>query len=262
MSLTAYVFIAAALVLIAFMTACWLVSLALKNSSSVDISWGIGFVLVSWLDFALSPFMSPAKWLVLILVHLWGLRLALYVFIRNRRKGEDFRYAKWRTQYGARWWWYSFFEVFLLQAIVAWLIAAPIIAVRVTDGIPPLSWLDFLGAFVWIIGFYFEAVGDWQLMRFKADPANQGKLLTAGLWRYTRHPNYFGDAAVWFGLYLIAANAGAWWTIYSPLILTFLLLRVSGVTLLEKTLKSKPGYEDYMKQTSAFIPWIPRDHSS
>ncbi|MEW6404764.1 MAG: DUF1295 domain-containing protein, partial [Chloroflexota bacterium] len=142
MSLTTVVFIAALLVLIAFMTLCWLISLALKDSSIVDIAWGLGFILVAWLDFSLSSFISPAKWLMVILVHLWGLRLALYMLIRNRMKGEDFRYAKWRKQYGARWWWYSYIQVFLLQAVVAWIIAAPITAVRVTDGIPPLSALD------------------------------------------------------------------------------------------------------------------------
>ncbi len=259
--LSTFVFIAAAFALIAMMTLFWLVSLMLKNSSIVDISWGLGFILVAWLDYALSIFVSPAKWLMLILVHIWGLRLALYMFIRNRRK-EDFRYAKWREQYGERWWWYSYIQVFLLQAGVAWIIAAPILAIRVTDGIPPLSGLDILGALLWCIGFYFEAVGDWQLIRFKADPVNKGKVLTSGLWKYSRHPNYFGDAVLWFGLYLIAANAGAWWTIYSPLLLTFILLRVSGVTMLEKAMRSRPGYEDYIQRTSAFIPWFPKKSSS
>ncbi|MEW6405609.1 MAG: DUF1295 domain-containing protein, partial [Chloroflexota bacterium] len=122
----------------------------------------------------------------------------------------------------------------------------------------PLSALDYLGAFIWLFGFFFETVGDWQLIRFKADAANRGKVLSTGLWKYTRHPNYFGDAMVWFGLYLIAVNAGAWWTIYSPVLLTFMLLRVSGVTVLEKSLIKRPGYEEYIKKTSAFVPWFPK----
>jgi len=114
-----------------------------------------------------------------------------------------------------------------------------------------------VGTAIWAIGFFFEAAGDLQLARFKANPANAGRLLTAGVWRYTRHPNYFGDAAQWWGFYLFAVAAGGWWTVYSPLIMTLLLMRVSGVALLERSMKTRPGYEDYMKTTSAFFPWLP-----
>jgi steroid 5-alpha reductase family enzyme len=139
-----------------------------------------------------------------------------------------------------------------------WIIAAPLISIRVTDGIPPLSPLAVIGALVWVYGFIFEAVGDWQLAHFKADPANKGKLMTSGVWKYTRHPNYFGDAAQWWGFYLIAASAGGWWTIFSPIIMTFLLIKISGVAMLEKTMKGKPGYEEYARKTSAFIPLAPK----
>jgi steroid 5-alpha reductase family enzyme len=257
MTLTTYIFLLSGAAILGLMTLLWLFSLLIKNASIVDIFWGIGFVIVAWLDYAISPFMSSTKWLLLILVTIWGLRLALHIGIRNWGKPEDFRYAKWREENGKSWPWISFFKVFLLQGILMWIIAAPIISIRVTDGIPPLSSLAVFGALAWAYGFFFEAVGDWQLMRFKANPANKGKLMTSGVWKYTRHPNYFGDAAQWWGFYLIALSAGSWWTIFSPIIMTYLLVQVSGVAMLEKTMKGKPGYEEYANKTSAFIPWLP-----
>jgi len=258
MSLTLFNFLVSGLAILGLMTALWLFSLLIKNASIVDIFWGLGFVMVAWIDYAMSPFMSAGKWLMTILVTIWGVRLALHIGIRNWGKPEDFRYAKWREENGASWPWRSFFKVFLLQGLLMWIIAVPIISIRVTDGIPPLSSLQIFAALIWAYGFFFEAVGDWQLTRFKSVPANKGKLMTTGVWKYTRHPNYFGDAAQWWGFYLLALSAGAWWTIFSPLLMTFLLLQVSGVTLLEKTMKSKSGYEDYMNKTSAFFPWPPK----
>jgi steroid 5-alpha reductase family enzyme len=258
MSFLVYMFLISALVILGMMILLWLVSLTLKNASIVDIFWGPGFVLVAWVNYLMSPFSSPAKLLMTILVTIWGLRLALHIGMRNWGKPEDFRYVKWREENGARWWWASFFKVFLLQGVIMWIVSAPIISIIVTDGIPPLPPLAMLGALVWAYGFFFEAVGDWQLTRFTSDPANKGKLLTSGVWKYTRHPNYFGDAAQWWGFYLIALASGGWWTIFSPLIMTFLLVRVSGVALLEKTMKNKPGYAEYAKQTSAFVPWLPK----
>lgn len=255
MSSLVYMFLISGLASLGMMILLWLLSLALKNSSIVDIFWGLGFVLVAWLNYFLSPFISPAKLLMTILVTIWGLRLALHIGIRNWGKPEDFRYANWRKENGTHWWWISFFKVFLLQGIIMWIVSAPIIVIIVTDGIPPLS---PLGALVWAYGFFFEAVGDWQLTRFIANPANKGKLMTTGVWKYTRHPNYFGDAAQWWGFYLIALSAGGWWTIFSPLLMTYLLVRVSGVELLEKTMKNKPGYDEYAKKTNAFIPWFPK----
>jgi steroid 5-alpha reductase family enzyme len=251
-------FLLSGLVIFVLMTLLWLFSLLIKNSSIVDIFWGMGFVLIAWLDVAMSPFMSPGKWMMTILVTIWGIRLALHVGIRNWGKPEDFRYAKWREENGKNWPWVSFFQVFLLQGFLMWIIAVPIISIRVTDGIPPLSPLAILGALVWAYGFTFEVVGDWQLARFKADLANKGKLMTSGVWKYTRHPNYFGDAKQWWGFYLIALSSGGGWTIFSPIIMTYLLLAVSGVAMLEKTMRGKPGYEEYVRKTSAFIPWWPK----
>ncbi len=253
-----YFFLLSGFVIFGMMIALWLFSLLIKNSSIVDIFWGIGFVLIAWINYSLSPFISPAKLLMTILVTIWGIRLALHIGIRNWGKPEDFRYAKWREENGPRWWWFSFLKVFVLQGAIMWIVSVPIISIIVTDGIPALPSLALLGGLVWAYGFFFEAVGDWQLARFIANPANKGKLMTNGVWKYTRHPNYFGDAAQWWGFYLIALGSGAWWTIFSPLLMTFLLVRVSGVAMLEKTMKSKPGYEEYAKKTSAFIPWLPQ----
>jgi steroid 5-alpha reductase family enzyme len=251
-------FVVSGFTIFGMMILLWLLSLLLNNSSIVDIFWGIGFVLVAWVNYLFSPFVSPAKLLITVLVTIWGLRLAIHIGIRNWGKPEDFRYAKWREENGPRWWWYSFFKVFILQGVILWIVSTPIISIIVTDGIPPLPPLALLGGLVWAYGFFFEAVGDWQLARFIANPANKGKLMTSGVWKYTRHPNYFGDATQWWGFYLIALASGGWWTIFSPVIMNLLLVRVSGVALLEKTMIAKPGYEEYMKRTNAFVPWFPK----
>jgi len=254
------IYLTGGLAILGMMVALWLLSLPLKNSSIVDIFWGMGFVISSWIYFALTPEgYIGRKWMLVILVTLWGLRLSLYILWRNWGEAEDFRYQKWRQEAGGRWWWYSFFKVFLLQGVLMWLISAPLLAAQINPAPARLTWLDILALLVWGVGFFFEAVGDWQLSRFKADPANKGKLLTSGVWRYTRHPNYFGDAAQWWGYYLVALAAGGWWAILSPVLMTFFLRAVSGVTMLEKTLKkTKPGYEEYVASTNAFIPWFPR----
>jgi steroid 5-alpha reductase family enzyme len=248
------------LIILGLMTLLWLVSLALKNSSIVDIFWGTGFVITTWAVFLLAPEgFATRKLLLSILVTIWGLRLSIYILTRNRGKPEDFRYQVWRKAAGASWWWRSFFKVFFLQGVLMWVISAPLLAAQINPKPDQLTWLDVLAVVVWLVGFFFETVGDWQLARFKADPAHKGKVLRTGVWRYTRHPNYFGDATQWWAYYLIALAAGGWWTIFSPLIMTILLLRVSGVSLLEKTLKvEKPGYKEYVETTSEFIPWFPR----
>ena len=243
-----------------FFTLVWLLSLLLRDSSIVDIFWGLGFIAIAWIAVAAAPgAVRPRAWLLGTLVTLWGLRLAAHIFWRNRGRGEDARYRAWRDRAGASWWWRSYFKVFLLQAVVMWLVAVPIVAVATRPAQPVVGWLDLLAVAVWTVGFVFEAGGDAQLARFKADPRNKGRLMTAGLWRYTRHPNYFGDSTVWWGHYLLAVAAGAWWSIVSPALMMFLLLRVSGVTMLETTLREvKPGYREYAESTSTFFPMPPR----
>jgi steroid 5-alpha reductase family enzyme len=243
--------------IIGMMTALWILSLLLKNSSIVDIFWGTGFVIINLAAYCFSKH-SALQTLTTILVTLWGSRLSIHVFLRNHGKPEDFRYAQWRKDQGSQWWWISFFKVFLLQGALMWIIAAPLIAVQTNNSVPSFVPLQVIGIVIWFIGFFFEAVGDYQLALFKSDSQHQGKLLTGGLWRYSRHPNYFGDTMQWWGFYTLAAASGYWWTIFSPVIMTLLLLRVSGVTLLEKTMKTRPGYEEYIRTTNAFIPWIPK----
>ncbi|MFM8321125.1 MAG: DUF1295 domain-containing protein [Chloroflexota bacterium] len=255
------VFLNGGLVVLAAVLALWLLSLALRDSSIVDIFWGPGFVLTAGAYTLLAPGeLTGRAGLALALVAAWGLRLGLHLLVRNWGRQEDFRYAAWRRQHGPRWVWVSLFQVFLLQGLILWVVSAPLVSAIL--GRRPLGWLDGLAVLAWAVGFFFEAVGDWQLARFKADPANKGRLLTGGLWRYTRHPNYFGDALQWWGLYLLAVSAGGWWTLFSPLIMTYLLLKVSGVSLLERTLETRPGYEDYMRRTSAFVPWKPQHSKS
>jgi steroid 5-alpha reductase family enzyme len=251
-------FITSGLVILGMMTLLWLVSLALKNASIVDVFWGIGFVLVTWVAFILGQGYLPRKQLLLALVTIWGLRLALHIGIRNWGLGEDFRYAKWREENGARWQWRSFIQVFLLQGVLMWIICAPLPAAQASGFPAILTPLDMIGASLWTLGLLIETIADFHLMRFKANSSNKGKLLTTGLWKYSRHPNYFGEAVVWWGFYIIALAAGYGWTIFSPILMTYLLVKVSGVAMLERTLKHKPGYEDYMKRTSAFFLWFPK----
>lgn len=238
-------------------TGLWLVSLRLNDSSIADIFWGAGFVLITLAAYLFSE-RTTLQTLLALLVTVWGGRLTVHIFLRNHGKPEDPRYAAWRSQSGRRWWWYSYVKVFLLQGFLMWTIAAPLLAVQTAAGLGAAPVAARVGTAIWAIGFFFEAVGDLQLARFKAEPGNAGKLLTVGVWRYTRHPNYFGDAAQWWGFYLFAVAAGGWWTVYSPMIMTLLLMRVSGVTLLEKSMKTRPGYEHYIKTTSAFFPWLPK----
>ena len=246
-------------IILLLMTILWLVSLWLKNSSIVDIFWGTGFVIANWVYFMLTPdgFMFR-KLIISILVSIWGLRLSIYILLRNYGKPEDFRYQKWRKESGKIWWWKSFFQVFLLQGVLLAIISIPLLAAQINPLPDHLTVFDFLGIAVWLFGFYFESMGDYQLARFKANPENKGKVMDKGVWRYTRHPNYFGDSAQWWGYFLIAAAAGGWWTIYSHILMTLFLLRVSGVALLEKTMEKRPGYKEYIRKTSAFVPWFPR----
>jgi steroid 5-alpha reductase family enzyme len=247
-------------VIITFATVVWLLSLKLRDGSVADVGWGLGFVLLTTLYALRSPVLSPRSWLVVVLVTLWGVRLSLHIARRNRGKGEDPRYQAMRAAQGPAFWWRSLVTVFWLQAAILWVVAMPIlVAVRAARP-AGLTILDALGALIVAIGFGFEAVGDYQLDRFKADPSSRGQVLERGLWRYTRHPNYFGDATLWWGVYVIAAaTPNGWLTLPGPALMTYLLMRVSGVRLLESGLKaSKPGYHAYIRRTPSFFPWFPR----
>ena len=242
------------------LTLVWLLSLKLQDASVADVGWGLGFILLAWLYCLLSPALTPRSWLVAMLITLWGARLSGHIVRRNHGQAEDPRYRAMRAAHGHAFWWRSLFTVFWLQGAILWFVALPLlVAVRATQP-AALTAVDELGIVLFAVGFGFEVVGDYQLAVFKAAPSNRGAVLDRGLWRYTRHPNYFGDATMWWGMYAMAASTpGGWLTVLSPALMTFLLMRVSGVTLLEDGLKaSKPGYRAYIARTPAFFPWFPR----
>ena len=248
---------AAAIAIAVLMVSTWLVSLVLKNASIVDLIWGFGFVVVGWVTYLGSDTTSALSTLSLVLVTIWGLRLAVYLTWRNHGKGEDFRYVAMRKRWGQRFPIISLFTVFGLQGTIMWVVSLPVQLVM-TKSDSKIGLLAILGVILWAVGLAFEAIGDAQLTRFKSDPSNAGKVMNRGLWRYTRHPNYFGDACVWWGLAIIALTVTPWGLVGATLMHLF-LRRVSGVTLLEKSLvKRREGYAEYIKVTSPFIPRPPR----
>jgi len=254
-------------IITAWMLLFWGISLPLRNVSIVDIAWGLGFVLVAWATFLMQS-RSPAgvstqHWLLPVLGTIWGCRLSGYVGLRNHGQPEDKRYVAMREKRGGSFWWRSLYVVFLLQGVIMWIVSLPL-QLGIVGVEPKWTVLHGIGVAIWGVGFIFETVGDWQMARFKKNPANKGQVLDRGLWRYTRHPNYFGDFCVWWGLFLIAdAYLTLNWTIVSPLLMSVLLMKVSGVTLLEQSLEQqKPGYADYIRCTNAFFPGLPKQPSS
>ena len=234
----------------------WIVSLFKRDVSIVDSTWALMFLALTlvyaspaWQDGALQPRAA----LVLLLVAVWALRLSLYITWRNRGKPEDHRYRTIRRRHEPGFAFKSLYLIFGLQALLAWFISLPLFAAA--TGSAPLGLLDLIAVLVWLTGFGYEAVADAQLAAFRADPANRGRVLDSGLWRYTRHPNYFGECILWWGYYLLAVAAGGWWTLPAPLLMTFLLLRVSGVALLERDIvERRPAYREYVQHTNAFVP--------
>jgi steroid 5-alpha reductase family enzyme len=239
--------------------ALWLVSLARRDASIIDVFWGLGFVMIAWVAFAVGEGDPERKLLVAGATTLWGLRLATYLAWRNHGTGEDPRYRRMRAHHGRRFWLVSLGTVFGLQGVLMLLVSLPIQISQAVAG-PPLGWLDAAGALLVATGVFFEGVGDAQLARFRANPENRGRVMASGLWRYTRHPNYFGDAVVWWGLGLMACSVpGGILTLASSALMNFLLLRFSGVPILERGLaRSKPGYAEYVARTSSFVPRPPR----
>jgi steroid 5-alpha reductase family enzyme len=239
--------------LVIFAILGWMLSLKLKDVSIVDSMWSLMFML-SLLVYVLTA--DSLGWrvgLLFVMVSIWALRLSLYITLRNHGKGEDARYQAIRKNNQPNFEFKSLYIVFGLQALLAWLISLPLLAAA--SGQTPLGLLDVAAVALWLLGMFFEVLGDAQLARFKSDPANAGEVLNTGLWRYTRHPNYFGECTLWWGYFLLALSAGAAWTIVAPALMTFLLLRVSGVSLLEKDIsKRRPEYQQYIRNTNAFLP--------
>lgn len=248
----------AVLTVFIYMVLFFLLSLYLKDGGIVDIGWGLGFVLVTLVTLYVSGSFYPRQLLMTALVALWGVRLAAHIFARSRGRGEDWRYKNWREEWGNSYVVRAFFQIFMLQGFFMLVIAIPIIFVNGFSG-DMLAPLDFVGTVVWGVGFFFEAVGDYQLLKFKKNPENRGRIMKSGLWRYTRHPNYFGEVTLWWGIFLVALSVpGGIFTVISPLVITFLLLRVSGVPMLEAKYADDPDFRQYKKETSAFFPWFPK----
>lgn len=242
-----------AIILLGYMTSWFVISLVIKRNDVADIAWGLGFVVLAWTSFFLSQTYPLRGVLVNILVTVWGIRLAWHIYRRNAGKPEDYRYLAWRKEWGK--WFYirSYLQVYMLQGFFLFLIIQPVLIINKSTGV--IGLLDFLGVLLWIFGFYFESVGDAQLKQFVSNPTNKGKIMDQGLWRYTRHPNYFGEITQWWGIFIIALSIPfGIFTIIGPLTITCLILFVSGVPLLEKKYAGRPDFEEYKKRTSIFLP--------
>lgn len=247
-----------AVIVFVYMTVVFVIALLREDNSLADVAWGIGFILVALATFFIEREYAPRQILVTLLVLIWGLRLSTHILIRSRGKGEDPRYREWREKWGRYFVLRSFLQVFMLQGCFLLLIVFPVIVVN-TYGGDSLIWSDVIGTIVWVTGFLFEAVGDYQLLRFVADPGNRGKIMAFGLWRYTRHPNYFGEVSQWWGIFIIAAAVPYGWVgVIGPLTISLLILRVSGIPMLEKRYEGNLEFEEYKKRTSVFIPWFPK----
>ncbi len=241
-----------------YMNLWFALAIAFKRNDLADTAWGLGFVLVAAVALIKSGGDNGRMVLAFILVLLWGLRLAIHIFTRNRGKSEDSRYREWREQWGKAWLVQSYFKVFIFQGFLLLAVIAPVyfIAANPFSG---WSWLDLSGFIFWLVGFYFEAMGDWQLRRFTADPANRGKVMDRGLWRYSRHPNYFGEVLMWWGIFIMSLSLpDAWPGLIGPALITYLILFISGIPLLEKRYANDPAYGGYKKRTSVFFPWPPK----
>jgi steroid 5-alpha reductase family enzyme len=249
--------LAACTVLLLAAFATWLVSLAQRNVTIVDTLWPLMFVIAAAVYAVTAPAVGPRALLVLALVSIWGLRLAAHLALRNHGRPEDRRYQAIRARNEPNFAFKSLYLVFGLQALLAAVVSLPLLGA--ISGSTPLGPLDAAGVVLWTVGLLFESVGDWQLARFKSNPGNANRVMDRGLWGWTRHPNYFGDFCVWWGFYLIAAAAGAWWSIAGPALMSVLLMRVSGVALLEQDIgERRPGYRDYIRRVNAFFPGPPR----
>lgn len=235
----------------------WIYSIAKRNVAIVDGLWSL-MILASLLVYVLlSSSTGTRVTLMVVMVSVWAIRLSAHITVRNHGKPEDHRYQAIRRNNQPRFWLKSLYIVFGLQAVLAWLVSLPAVAAAASP--TPLGWMDFVAVLLWSAGLFFEAVGDWQLAQFQRRRESAGEVMDQGLWRYTRHPNYFGEALLWWGIWFSAASAGAWWSVISPLMMTWLLLRISGVALLEKDIaERRPAYRDYIERTSAFIPMPPR----
>lgn len=243
--------------IIGFMSVMFIVATIKRDNSLVDIGWGWGFIIIYLYNYIQIDEPSLRQSIITALIIIWGLRLSLYIYYRNRGKKEDFRYAKWRKQWGKLWLIRSFLQVFILQGIILFLIAYPVFFLH--NNSKNILFLDIMGIILWVIGFTIEAVSDWQKNIFKKDDKNKRKILKTGLWKYSRHPNYFGEVLVWWAIFILILNYDyGWLAVFSPITITCLILFISGIPLLEEKHKNNKEYQEYARKTSIFIPWIPK----
>jgi len=234
------------------------VSLIKKRNDVADIAWGLGFIFLAWSSFLLSSSSNWRSIVVNLLVTVWGGRLAWHIYERNRKKEEDYRYLAWRKEWGKWFYLRAYFQVFIFQGLLLFLIALPILFINNNHAGGPAAW-DVFGLTIWTIGFFFEVIADWQLSKFKKSPDNKGKIMQKGLWHYSRHPNYFGEVTLWWGIFLIALGLpSGFYTLVGPITITILILFISGIPLLEKRYAGRPDFEEYKKRTSVFIPLKPK----
>ena len=247
-----------ALLVYIFMTLFFLVNIMRRKNDITDVAWGFGliFVAIGTLVSVTEPSLRAV--LVTTLVIIWGLRLSIHIYDRNR-KGEDFRFQKLKEKWGKYFLFRSYFQLFMLQGLLLLIVSLPIIIINTTINSSSLGIIDLLGLFVWVLGFLFEAIGDYQLKQFKKDPNNKEKIMRKGLWYYTRHPNYFGELIQWWGIFIISISVPFWWlAILSPITVTILIFKIFGIPIIEKHYQNHPEFEEYKKQTSSFFPRIPR----
>ena len=248
----------AAIIVFCYMTVLFILAMIRKDNSIADIAWGPGFVVVTWAALFINGSFGVGQFMTATLVTIWGLRLAIRIFRRNRGRGEDPRYRKWREDWGKYFVLRSYLQVFILQGFILLLNVTPVMIIMSSTS-KTLVWSYLLGLAVWCVGFFFESVGDNQLDRFLKDPENRGKVIDRGLWKYTRHPNYFGESTMWWGIFIIALAAPWGWVgVIGPLVITGMILFVSGIPMTEKMMEKTTGWEEYKKRTSAFVPWFPK----
>jgi len=250
------IFSIAGITIFTYMVLIYLIAQSVKNNSIVDIGWGLGFVIMTFILIISSEKIFPSMLILSLMILIWGIRLSFYIYQRNLGKPEDFRYANWRKEWGKRQAWIAFFKIFMLQGVIMWIVATPIMLVFFRN--TPLPGLTGIaGIIIYLSGLIFEVIGDSQMKKFKTVPENQGKIITIGLWKYTRHPNYFGEALLWWGIGIYTFSvSGFWYCFISPVIITLLLRYVSGVPMLEEKYKNREDFRIYASRTSIFIPLI------
>lgn len=251
-------YIISAIAVFFYMLIWYFLSLLRKRNDIVDIAWGLGFIYLAVFLNYFNGFVTTQNLFILILITIWGIRLAYHIFPRQLAE-EDYRYQAFRKKWGKRFYWKSFLNIYMLQGALLLLVSAPVVA-SASYAKPFPTFFNSVGIIVWIVGFYFESISDAQLSSFKKDAKNKGKIMTSGLWKYTRHPNYFGEVTMWWGIWVIAFNnnISSWIALLGPVTITILVRYISGVPLLEEKYVGNKEFEEYKKRTSVFVPWFPK----